>query len=265
MADVESKPGYYAVIPADVRYDSRLPASAKLLYGEISALIGSDGFCYASNQYFSKLFGLAEESVSRLIAKLEGAGHIVRELVRDDAGQIVQRRLYLRVSAPVVHPVDKNVNTSPQNNQEGIDKNVKDTNLSITDISKRKNKKEKAERKPERELTLEEAKPLIVENIVRMAKSGGWDTASMNQVYSSLIDFYSPRPIKGNKAPPTKSNRGINGVCNKLIRESGGDVRVVLNALDDAIGSGWVTVHPKRDNRYAPNPPQKRGMEYEEV
>ena len=40
MDDV--RPGYYAIIPADVRYDDGIPPNAKLLYGEISALIGDD-------------------------------------------------------------------------------------------------------------------------------------------------------------------------------------------------------------------------------
>ena len=71
----ETRPGYYAVIPADVRYDDSIPANAKLLYGEISALIGADGYCFATNQYFSKLYGMAEETIARLITKLEKAGH----------------------------------------------------------------------------------------------------------------------------------------------------------------------------------------------
>lgn len=238
----EAKPGYYAVIPAEVRYDDRLPANAKLLYGEISALIGADGFCYASNQYFSELYGMAEETISRLIAKLEKAGHILRQLIRDDSGQVTQRRLYLRVSVPDGQPLDENVNTSPQKNQEGIDEKVKDTNLSITNISKRKNKKEKT---AEPELSLEELKPLIAENVRRMGIEKNWPVEAMNQVYTELVNFYSPRAIKNGKSPPVKSSRGLNSLCNKLMRESKGAHGVILSALEDAIAAGWTTAHPK--------------------
>ena len=257
----EAKPGYYAVIPAEVRYDDRLPANAKLLYGEISALIGADGFCYASNQYFSQLYGMAEETISRLIAKLEKYGHIHRDLIRDDSGQVTQRRLYLRVSVPDGHPLDEKINTSPQKNQEGIDEKVKDTNLSITDISKRKNKKKRA---AESELSMEELKPLLVDNLRRMGATGGWPAEVMNQIYGSLVEFYSPRAIKGNKSPPVKSSRGVNSLCNKLMRESRGIPSVILNALDDAIAAGWTTVHPKSPGG-AVQAPSKRGREYEEV
>ena len=44
----ENGPGYWAVIPAEVRYDDALPANAKLLYGEISSLCDQKGYCYAS-------------------------------------------------------------------------------------------------------------------------------------------------------------------------------------------------------------------------
>lgn len=39
----EEKPGYYAIIPADVRYNEQLPPNAKLLYGEITALTTQQG------------------------------------------------------------------------------------------------------------------------------------------------------------------------------------------------------------------------------
>lgn len=128
----ERAPGYYAVIPADVRYDDQIPANAKLLYGEISALISADGFCYATNQYFAKVYGMTEDSISRLISKLESAGYITRELERDSAGQIVRRKLFLDVSTSGEHPLDNLSNTSRLKNREGIDQKVGETNTSVT-------------------------------------------------------------------------------------------------------------------------------------
>ena len=41
----EKQPSYYAIIPSTVRYDNRLKSAERLLYGEITALIGKDGYC----------------------------------------------------------------------------------------------------------------------------------------------------------------------------------------------------------------------------
>lgn len=126
------RPSYYAVIPADVRYDDRIPANAKLLYGEISALIGAEGFCYASNSYFMQIYGFSDPTISRLIAKLVEVGYIKRELERDKTGQVVRRKLYLSVSVPEIHPPIIFDTTSPQKKGEGPLKNDGYTNLSNT-------------------------------------------------------------------------------------------------------------------------------------
>ena len=67
---------YYAIIPANVRYDRRIPANAKLLYGEITALCGVEGFCWARNSYFEALYDVSDKTVRRWINALEEAGYI---------------------------------------------------------------------------------------------------------------------------------------------------------------------------------------------
>ena len=50
------KPNYYSYIPAHIRYADITP-NAKLLFAEITALLQMNGVCFASNKYFSKLYG----------------------------------------------------------------------------------------------------------------------------------------------------------------------------------------------------------------
>ena len=47
------RPNYYAIIPADVRYDKRLKPIERLLYGEITCLSNKEGYCFASSNYFA--------------------------------------------------------------------------------------------------------------------------------------------------------------------------------------------------------------------
>lgn len=114
------KPGYWAVLPAAVRYDAAIPANAKLLYAEISSLTDERGYCYATNAYFEKLYELSARTITRLIGALEKAGYI---RVEDDGGGRERRKIFAGVN-PV--PPDKNVYTPGQNCQGGIDKNVQE-------------------------------------------------------------------------------------------------------------------------------------------
>lgn len=70
------EPSYYAVIPANVRYAKDLSSSAKLLYGEISALANKSGYCWATNQYFANLYEVDTRTVRRWIRQLDEGGFI---------------------------------------------------------------------------------------------------------------------------------------------------------------------------------------------
>jgi len=70
------KPNYYCVIPAHVRYNANLTNFAKLLYGEISALSNAVGYCYATNEYFARLYNVTTRTITSAIAQLEQVGAI---------------------------------------------------------------------------------------------------------------------------------------------------------------------------------------------
>lgn len=113
--DGTRKPGYWAVLPAKVRYDETLRPNAKLLYAEITALSDMTGFCWAKNSYFAELFNLAERTVSDLIGTLEARGYISVEVIND--GGKVERRIYTdRLPQVVDNHIAKNGYVPPSQN-----------------------------------------------------------------------------------------------------------------------------------------------------
>ena len=72
---------YYAVIPANIRYDKSLIPNAKLLYGEITALCNEKGYCWATNDYFSQIYSVSKRTIQTWIKSLSDAGYISLEFV----------------------------------------------------------------------------------------------------------------------------------------------------------------------------------------
>ena len=113
----EQQKAYYAIIPAEVRYDEELPPNAKLLYGEITSLCNEKGYCWATNQYFADLYHVKVWSISNWIKLLSQKNYIHLEIIyKEGSNQIIQRRLY-------INPILKNHNTYCEKSQEGILKN----------------------------------------------------------------------------------------------------------------------------------------------
>lgn len=125
-------PAYHAVIPASVRYDPELRPSAKLLYGELTALADMTGYCWASNRYFAKLYRISDKTVSELLLQLERRGHIRREVVRNERNEVVERRIYAGTFIVVPSP-EKSGEGSPEKSGDPPPKNRKENNTSIND------------------------------------------------------------------------------------------------------------------------------------
>ena len=101
---MEIKKSYYAVIPATVRYDKRIPAAAKLLYGEITALCNQSGLCWAENTYFANLYEVNTRTIQGWINALLNAGHIHRNIQYAEDGKTVIRRCLSIASSEITTP-----------------------------------------------------------------------------------------------------------------------------------------------------------------
>ncbi|MER2119242.1 MAG: DnaD domain protein [Solibacillus sp.] len=142
MAEIQKN--YYAIIPANVRYDADLTANAKLLYGEITALCNERGYCWASNSYFAELYKVSKSTVSRWIQQLIEKGYIDSEMHYKEGSKEVESRILT-----IATPIRKNEYTPMQKNGEGTHKNeytpplknAKDNNTSFNNTSNNKEEK----------------------------------------------------------------------------------------------------------------------------
>lgn len=98
---------YYAIIPANVRYDKDLIDGAKLLYGEITALCNEKGYCWANNSYFAELYGVSKVTISKWINQLVDNGYIQSDIIYKEGTKEILNR-YLRI---VYDPIKENFNT----------------------------------------------------------------------------------------------------------------------------------------------------------
>ena len=91
-----NKRNYYAIIPANVRYNKNISANAKLLYGEITALCNERGYCWASNRYFADLYNVNKQSISNWISDLVKENFIKIEIIyKENSKEIDYRKIYI--------------------------------------------------------------------------------------------------------------------------------------------------------------------------
>lgn len=117
------KKSYYAIIPANVRYDKDLTDGAKLLYGEITALCNEKGYCWASNSYFAELYGVSKVTISNWIRQLKEKGYIESVIKYKEGTKEIDKR-YIKI---LNDPIKENLNTPIKENFKENNTNINNT------------------------------------------------------------------------------------------------------------------------------------------
>lgn len=113
-------PNYYAILPANVRYDKNLKPMEKILYSEITALANIKGYCYAKNQYFADLYEVHKNTVSAWINHLCELGYLKVEIVyKKESKEVEERRIYISSL-----PINKNIDTPQPKDLDPINENI---------------------------------------------------------------------------------------------------------------------------------------------
>jgi len=129
---MREKPNYYAILPAQIRYDKNISNFAKILYSELTALSNKEGYCWASNKYFSDLYGVTTKTVSNTINGLKDKGYIVIQM-QYEGKQIIRRIISIYVNTPMEEKVK---DTGEEKVKGGIEEKVKDNTTSVNTTSK---------------------------------------------------------------------------------------------------------------------------------
>ena len=94
------------------------------MYGEITALCNQKGFCWASNQYFSNLYGVSDRTIRTLIKQLQDKKYIKVEL-KDNTKRLIyidfttQEKNFLPPRKKTSTPPEENfLHNNTENNKE---------------------------------------------------------------------------------------------------------------------------------------------------
>lgn len=215
---------YYAIIPANVRYDKDLQPNAKLLFAEITALCNDKGYCWASNQYFAELYNASLPSVKRWINALVDKKYIYRKLIYKPNSKEVEKRLLM------LHPSIKNDTRWGQKCTEPQFKN--DTTPGIkndTDNIKDMNNKNEYIKKTTKKETIQS----FVD-----------DLEVSTELKEALVGFVEMR--KQMKKPLT-----INAIKQNLktLDKLAIDDETKTDIVNQTIEHGWLTFYPLKTNK----------------
>jgi len=222
--------GYYAIIPATIRYDKNITPNAKLLYAEITALCNEKGYCWASNAYFAELYGVSKTSISNWISSLQKNGYISVDMIYKENSKEIQNR-YIRI---LNDPMEEILTGYTKNLQYPIKENFTDNNKIIN------NKKEYISK----DNSIPKSKPIIETTTKKTKKAkdivtmrGMINAFTQNEdIREKLLEYFNIRLKKGLQPNQWKI------ILDDLRNYAGDNALVAVEKINNAIAGGYMQI-----------------------
>ena len=226
-----SNPNYYAIIPANVRYNKDLSYLEKFLYCECTALSNVQGYCNAGNEYFAKLYDKDKATISRAISKLQELGFIHIEYERSGA-RVTKRKIYpldiKTTNDKIINrteiPNDKNITREQEKLLLAIDKIVKENNVNYN---------------------------YILNNVIKMFLSNKEKTIILsfdftNNCVKAIEDWLLFKKEKNQ----TYKDKGLEILCKKLYKmQSENGEKYLIDAINHSMASNYSGIYPYKNNQ----------------
>lgn len=229
----ESTPrSYYAVLPANVRYDKNITPNAKLLYAEITALCNDKGYCWAGNAYFAELYGVTKTSISNWISSLQKNGYIDVQLIYKENSKEIQSR---HISIANNIPIQNNLNTYTKDFVEGIQKNFTDNTQIINTKKDEIISKDIITQKQKSLIPKETKKAKKTKDIVTMRNMINAFTEN-ESIREKLLEYFNMRIKKGLQPNQWKI------ILDDLRDYAGESAKVAIDKINGSIAGGYMQI-----------------------
>ena len=197
------KPSYYAIIPANVRYNKSICPHAKLLYGEITALCNKNGKCWASNRYFSELYNVSTTSISKWFRELKECGYVKIDLIYKEGTKEILHRYVTLITYPIEEKLHTPIEEKFKDNNTVINNTGEYTSTIVEVIASNNNN------------TIKEKKKIFEKKDVRKVKDSKFGDGELHfacqefykldpgkypkEFYESFLDYWTSPIQKGAK------------------------------------------------------------------
>lgn len=98
--DNPTLPTYYTILPACIRLNPNIIPGAKLLWSDISVLSLKLGYCYSTNDFFARIYGVSIRTINVWIKNLKQLELITIKHFKTDDGNKVIRHIMPNTSHP---------------------------------------------------------------------------------------------------------------------------------------------------------------------